>query len=40
MGDGIEVGGYELAAGVLIDAQLRVLDLVVVDRPVKPNHHG
>lgn len=40
MGDGVEVGGDELAAGVLVDAQLCVLNLVVVDRPVEPNHHG
>lgn len=39
VGDGIEVGGDELAPRVLVDAQLGVLDLVVVDHPVKANNH-
>ena len=34
----IQVGGNEVAARVLADAQRRVLDLVVVQVPVKANH--
>ena len=40
MRDGVEVGGDELAALVLVDAQLGVLDLVVVDVAVETNHHS
>lgn len=39
MGDRIEVGGDKLAPRVLVDAQLSVLDLVVVDHPVKAHNH-
>lgn len=39
VGDRIEVGGNELAPRVLVDAQLSVLDLVVVDHPVKAHNH-
>ena len=39
VGYGIEIGGNELAPRVLVDAQLGVLDLVVVDHPVKANNH-
>ena len=40
VGDGVEVGGDELAALVLVDAELGVLDLVVVDVAVEAHHHG
>ena len=36
----VEVGGDELAARVLVDAELRVLDLVVVDLAVKADDDG
>ena len=39
MGDSVEVGGDELAPWVLVDAELGVLDLVVVDHPVEANNH-
>lgn len=39
VGDGVEVGGDELAPWVLVDAKLRVLNLVVVDVPVEPHNH-
>ena len=35
----IPVCRNELAAGILTDAERRVLDLVVVDMPVKAHHH-
>lgn len=37
---GVQVRGDKLTAGVLVDAQLRVLDLVVVDGSVEAHHHG
>ena len=39
VGDSVEVGGDELAPWVLVDAELGVLDLVVVDHPVEANNH-
>lgn len=40
VGDRVRVGGDELAPGVLVDAQLGVLYLVVVDIPVESDDHG
>lgn len=37
---GIEVGGDKLAARVLVDAQLRVLNLVVINRAVEADNDG
>ena len=39
VGDGIQVGGNELAAWVLANAQCCVLDFVVVDVPVVAHNH-
>ena len=36
---GVQVGGDEMAAWVLADAQRGVLDLVVVEVPVEAHHH-
>ena len=35
----IKIRGDEFAAGVLVDAQLRILYLVVVDEPVEAHNH-
>jgi len=40
VGLGIQVGGNEETAWVLVDAQLGKLDLVVVYVPVKANHYS
>lgn len=40
VGHGVEVSGDELATWVFVDAQLRILDLVVVDGPVESDNHS
>lgn len=40
MGDGIEIGGDELTTGVLVNAELSILNLVIVDVTVKANDDG
>jgi hypothetical protein len=37
MRHGVQIGGDELASRVLVDAELSVLDLVVVDLAVEPD---
>ena len=36
----VKIRGDEFAAGVLVDAQLRILYLVVVDKPVEAHNHS
>ena len=40
MGDCIEIGGNELASRIFVDAQLSILDLVVVNVTIKANNDG
>mmetsp|Transcript_25836 Transcript_25836/g.76353 ORF Transcript_25836/g.76353 Transcript_25836/m.76353 type:complete len:276 (+) Transcript_25836:352-1179(+) len=40
VGDGVAVGGDEFAPRILVDAQLGVLDLVVVDLAIESHDHG
>lgn len=40
MRDGVQIGGDEFTPGIFTDAEGCVLDLVVVDVPVKTHYHG